>query len=117
MNITPENEILARYTDEKLQADIAKYEASGQMFHRGDANRARHLLTLDTPARRRRASDEGSNLIGGRPSDSVHDAVRNLQRLIENGQEDRELYGERTARTYREQEAERRNLRFGIHAR
>lgn len=89
---------LENYTTEALEADIAKWDGT---MTPGPANQARHLLLLDTPERRHRASQEGDtlvNLAGGRPSDCVGSAVRALLRLIKDGLEERELYGERVAR-------------------
>ncbi len=101
-------ELLALYTDEALLADIAKYE--GTSAH-GWLNIDKALLRLDTPERRVRAKGEGetlTNLIGGITSHNVNMAVDTLLRQIAAGEEDKELYGERTAREYREREA---NLR------
>lgn len=93
-----------RYSTERLQETIDR----GNHSFPGPANRARHLLLLDTPARRKRADWEGhalTNILGGRPSDNVHTAVLDLQRLIASGrEEDGELYGERVARQDRERQ-------------
>ena len=107
-NWTPEVDpkIALRYSDAQMQSDLDNLDNAAP----GPANRARHLLLLDTPARRARADAEGhtlTNLLGGRPSERVYDAVRELLDNIRNGKETKELAGERTARIYREQEAEK----------
>lgn len=93
-----------RFTDAEL-------DEMEQSMWPGERNRVPHLRMLDTPARRRRADAEAgtlTNLRGGRPSDSLADAVYQLLRLIEEGREDEPLTGERTARVYREREQARR---------
>jgi hypothetical protein len=98
-----------RYTDENLAVDLK----SGSP---GDKNAAPYLLKLDTPEQRLRAVQEAhtlSNLLGFRYSEAVYNAVKDLQKNIANGEEDKELYGQATARKYREAEEERRKLRFG----
>lgn len=97
-----------RYTDENLNVDLNSNWP-------GDRNAAPYLLKLDTPERRLRAVQEAhtlSNLLGFRYSEAVYNAVKELQKNIANGEEDKELYGERTARKYRQAEQERR-LHFG----
>jgi hypothetical protein len=92
------------YTDEYLRQ--AQVDGSP-----GERNSAPYLLELDTVERRMRAVSEAhtlSNLLGFRHSQAVREAVNNLQDLIEAGREDQELYGERTAREYREAEKLRR---------
>lgn len=96
-----------KYDTDMLEADI---EAGGYgiLTH---PRTARELLRLDTPARRRRAADEAhtlGNLLGGVPSTRTAQAVTALLSNIENGREEAELSGERTAREYREREAELR---------
>lgn len=92
---------------ESLTADLNHTGAPGP------ANQARHLLRLDTPARRARASREGYTLgnlrPGGRPSDDTGQAVDALLRMIAAGVEDEEMTGERTARIYREKDNARRD--------
>lgn len=97
-----------RYTTERLNEDLV----SGWP---GDRNSAPYLLKLDTPARRVRAVQEAytlSNLVGYRHSEAVHAAVSELLRNIANNEEDKALYGEATARKYREAEEERKRI-FG----
>lgn len=92
------------YSDEYLNEMMTSPSA-------GERNTAPYLRELDTPEQRRRAVSEGytlSNLLGYRHSQAVREAVNNLQDLIEAGREDQELYGERTAREYREMEKARR---------
>lgn len=92
------------YTNEYLDEMMVSPSA-------GDRNTAPYLRELDTPEQRRRAVSEGytlSNLLGFRHSQAVREAVNNLQDLIEAGREHEELYGERTAREYREAEKARR---------
>lgn len=98
-----------RYTTDRLLED----QKNGCP---GDKNAAPYLLKLDTPERRLRAVSEAhtlSNLIGYRHSEAVYAAVTELQRNISEDKESKELYGERTARQYREAEAERKSLNFG----
>lgn len=101
-----------RYTNEALEADLK----STGMINNGARNSAPYLLKLDTPERRLRAVQEAhtlSNLIGYRYSEAVYAAVKDLQNKIANGQEDQPLYGEATARRYREQEEELRKATRG----
>lgn len=101
--------VAERYTTERLNEDLK----SGWP---GDRNSAPYLLKLDTPERRLRAVQEAhtlSNLVGYRHSEAVHAAVSELQKNIANNDEDKALYGEATARKYREAEAERKRLNFG----
>lgn len=72
---------------------------------------AHELLQVDTVARRGRVLDEAhtlGNLIGGVLSGNLCSARQSLARLIAEGRETDEMYGERTAREYREREAELR---------
>ena len=72
---------------------------------------AHELLQVDTVARRRRVLAEAhtlSNLIGGVLSGCLCNARQSLARLITEGREADEMYGERTAREYREREADLR---------
>lgn len=98
-----------RYTTERLLAD----QENGCP---GDRNAAPYLLKLDTPERRLRAVQEAhtlTNLIGYRYSEAVYNASSSLLKLIAEGKEDEELYGEKTARRYRETEAEYRKATRG----
>ena len=98
-----------RYTTERLNEDLKNGCP-------GDRNSAPYLLKLDTPERRLRAVQEAhtlSNLVGYRHSEAVYAAVTELQRNISNNKEDQPLYGEATARKYREAEEERKRLNFG----
>lgn len=91
-----------RYTTENLQVDLRSQFA-------GDRNAAPYLLQLDTPELRLRAVGEAhtlTNLLGFRYSEAVYNAVKELRKNIANGKEAEELYGERTARRYRETEAD-----------
>lgn len=98
-----------RYSDELLEASVAA-GGYGIEIH---PNQARELLRLATIEHRTRAAAEAQtlgNLIGGVPSGNYYRAVTDLLRLIADGREDEELYGERTAREYREREAELRKV-------
>lgn len=64
-------------------------------------------MKLDTPERRARADNEGcilNNLEGGVPSRSLATAVLTLKRMIEQGKEDEEMYGEKFNREFLEKE-------------
>lgn len=94
-----------RYSDEWLTL------AEADHFGRGDRNSAHYLRTLATIDQRKRAVSEAwtlGNIIGGRYSGNVGNAVSELARNIANGNESAELYGERFARVAREREAELR---------
>jgi hypothetical protein len=96
-----------RYTDAWL--DLAE---TGR-FGRGDQNAARYLRKLDTVERRQRAVFEAhtlGNVVGGRFSGNVHNAVTELLRNIESGTEDQPLYGEKFAHDAREAEKELRRV-------
>ena len=89
------------YSTEALEADVAA-GGYGVTTH---PRQARELLRLDTIERRRRAYFEAGtrqNLMGGILSDNLYYAVNDLMAAIGAGREDQELYGERTARRYRE---------------
>lgn len=99
-----------RYTTEALKADVA---AGGYGIQMHPAQ-AQELLRLDTVERRQRAVAEAhtlQNLMGGIMSGNLFNAVRDLQRNIDAGHEEQELYGERTAREYREREKALREAR------
>jgi gamma-glutamyl-gamma-aminobutyrate hydrolase PuuD len=94
------------YSDEKI-------EAMKTSIWPGERNSAPYLAQLDTPERRLRAIQEAhtlTNLIGMIHSQAVYHAVSNLKKLIENGNEDKPLYGEATAKKFREAEAERKAM-------
>lgn len=98
-----------KYTTPMLEADVEEGGYGLQTHPR----QARELLKLDTEAHRRRAYEEATtlqNLMGGNLSSQLCSSVQALQRLIAQGTEDEELYGERTARVYREREQELRRL-------
>lgn len=104
-------ELNEKYSTANLEATVRNAQASP-----GDRNSAPYLLKLDTVERRLRAVGEAHtlmNLLGFRYSEAVHNAVSDLRKNIEAGQEDKALYGEATARRYREAEAERRKLERG----
>jgi hypothetical protein len=107
MTKTPPARQLARLSDENLNSYLTDPKAMP-----GDRNSAPYLLLLDTPERRWRAEGEAHTLlnlgVAGRYSHGVHLAANALLHLIAAGREDDELYGERTARIYREREAELR---------
>lgn len=93
--------MFSTYTTAELEAIAADSKIPGAR------NSAPYLLKLDTPERRRRAVSEAEtlgNLVGGTFSGNVWGAVSNLLELIASGKEDGEMYGERTAREYRERE-------------
>lgn len=97
-------------SDEGLNATIAHggYGPGGGAVH---PRQARPLLRLATVAQRERAFREAStrqNLSGGILSDNIHYVVNDMLRAIADGREAEELYGERTAREYREAEEARR---------
>lgn len=97
------------YSDEKI-------EAMKTSIWPGERNSAPYLAQLDTPERRLRAIQEAhtlTNLIGMIHSQAVYNAVTELQKNIANNEEEKPLYGEATAKKYRDAEAERRKLRFG----
>ncbi len=89
---------MAFYTDAQLTADE---NGTG----RGPQRAAQYLRKLDTPERRDRAVSEAHtlvNLMGGIYSHKVSEAVDSLLRMIANGNESDEMYGERSARMARE---------------
>lgn len=98
-----------KFTTPMLEADLAE-GSYGILTH---STQARELLKLDTEARRQRVWDEAhtlSNLIGGVLSQHLYSAADSLLRNIAEGRESDELYGERTARQYREREQELRQI-------
>lgn len=100
------------YTNEGLEAA----KASTGSMNNGARNAAPYLLQLDTVEQRKRAVADAMtrmNLMGFRYSEAVWHSVTDLKRNIEAGQEDKPLYGEATAKKYRDAENERRKLQFG----
>lgn len=92
-----------KMSDAMLKADVEK-GGTGVCTH---SRQAEELLKLDTEARRWRAMDEAhtrQNLLGGVLSQALWSARSELMANIAKGEEDKELYGERTAREYRESE-------------
>lgn len=90
---------------EALEAAEANSPLPGAYTH---PRQAHELLRLDTVERRRRALAEAhtlANLMGGILSQRLYEAATTLLANISRGQEFMELYGERTAREYREREA------------
>ena len=82
----------------------------------GDRNAAPCLLKLDTVEQRQRAVGEAHtlmNLLGFRYSEAVGNAVRALLQNIAEGNEDKPLYGEATAKRHRDNEAEWRKATRG----
>jgi hypothetical protein len=101
-----------KYTTEALEA--AKNNTGSMSV--GDRNAAPYLLKLDTVAQRIRAVGDAHtrmNLMGFRYSEAVYHSVTDLLRNIAAGEEDKPLYGEATAKRYRDAEAERRKLERG----
>jgi hypothetical protein len=99
---------LDRYTTEALEAVLADPNSAP-----GDRNSAPYLLKVETPEQRWRVVGEAhtlSNLLGFRHSEAVYNASQELLKNIRNGEEEKELYGERVAREYREREAEHRKI-------
>jgi len=96
------------YSDEKI-------EAMKTSIWPGERNSAPYLAELDTPERRLRAVREAhtlTNLIGMIHSQAVYHAVSSLKKNIAEGNEDKPLYGEETARKYREAAEERKAMGF-----
>lgn len=101
-----------KYTDEALEAAIHSTSPMGA----GDRNAAPYLLKLDTVEQRKRAVADAHtrmNLLGFRYSEAVYHSVSDLLRNIAAGEEDKPLYGEATAKAYRDAENERRKLERG----
>ena len=99
-----------KYTTEALE------DAAKNSIWPGDRNAAPYLLKLDTPEQRRRAVADAHtrmNLLGFRYSEAVWHSVEDLIWNIKSGQEDKPLYGEATAKKYRDAENERRKLERG----
>ena len=102
------NDYNARFTTEALEATLEDW---GGIHPR----QAIHLLKLDTVERRQRAYAEAmtqQNLFGDILSACLSRAVHALLESIANNTEQQELYGERTAREYREAEKKANDLRY-----
>lgn len=102
---------IARYSDDALAAVI-----NDPTEGRGPRNAAPHLLRLPTPELRFRAVGEAYTLmnlgVAGRYSEGVSLAVDAILRHLATGDAKFELYGERTAREYREAERARRDAQL-----
>lgn len=99
------------YSNEALEAAKA---STG--MNAGARNAAPYLLKLDTVEQRRRAVADAHtrmNLLGFRYSEAVWHSVSDLLKNIAAGDEAKPLYGEATAKKYRDAEAERRKLERG----
>lgn len=93
-----------KYEDDMLRADVEE-GAYGVQTH---PNQAAELLKLPTEALRRRAMAEAQtrvNLQGGVLSGVLFSVVDDLLAAVAADRDGEELYGERTARVYREREA------------
>ena len=104
-------ETMDDYTNEALEAAKA---STG--MNAGARNAAPYLLKLDTVEQRRRAVGEAHtrmNLLGFRYSEAVYHAVSELLRNIAAGDEAKPLYGEATAKRYRDNENEWRKAERG----
>lgn len=104
-------ELNEKYSTANLEATKSSADASP-----GDRNAAPYLLKLDTPEQRLRAVGEAHtrmNLLGFRYSEAVYHAVSDLLRNIAAGEEDKPLYGEATAKRYRDNEEEWRKATRG----
>lgn len=104
--------MITDYTTEGL----LKAQSSTGSMNNGARNAAPYLLKLDTVEQRKRATSDAMtrmNLMGFRYSEAVWHSVTDLLRNIEAGEESKPLYGEATAKKYRDAENERRKLQFG----
>jgi hypothetical protein len=105
-------DIMDKYTDEALEA----VKSDTSLLSTGDRNAAPYLLKLATVEQRKRAVADAHtrmNLMGFRYSEAVYHSVSDLLRNIEAGEEDKPLYGEATAKKFRDAENERRKLERG----
>lgn len=95
-----------RFTDDMLRADVTE-GGYGVLTH---SRQAAVLLRLPEQYRRRADAEAHtlSNLIGGIHSGNLSNAANAILANIAAGNPDAELYGERTAREYREREADLR---------
>ena len=98
------------YTDEAIQAKIDGDKDSGAPFVH--ANSLRELLKVPVEYRARVLAEAYTlnNVVGGILSGNVYAARAELQRNIDAGEPERELYGENFARVAREREAELRRI-------
>lgn len=96
------------YTDAELQASI---DAGGYGIGIHPAQ-AKELIQVPFEYRRRVVAEAHTlcNVIGGIMSGSLYHARIALQRNIDAGEPERELYGEKFARIAREKEAELRRV-------
>ena len=98
--------------DTRFETEALEKSVNDDKHHEGiHPRQAKELLKLDTVDRRKRAYFEAmtqQNLVGGILSGCLYRAVNALNESILNNTEQQELYGERTAREYREREAEMR---------
>jgi hypothetical protein len=105
-------EAMKDYSTEALEA----VKASTGVMSTADRNAAPYLLKLETEDQRKRAVADAHtrmNLMGFRYSEAVWHSVSDLLRNIEAGDEAKPLYGEATAKKYRDAENERRKLERG----
>jgi hypothetical protein len=98
-----------RLSDEVLAHTAADTDP---MASRGDKHAAPYLLKVPYRQRRRAEGEAQTlmNLIGGVYSGNVYNATQEIAKNIAAGDPDKELYGERTAREYREREEELRKI-------
>lgn len=96
------------YTDAELQASI---DAGGYGVGIHPAQ-ARELIQVPFEYRRRLVAEAQTlvNVVGGIMSGALYNARAELQRNIDAGEPERELYGENFARVAREREAELRRI-------
>lgn len=96
------------YTDAELQASI---EAGGYGAGIHPAQ-AKELIQVPFEHRRRVVAEARTlmNVVGGIMSGALYSARAELQRNIDAGEPERELYGENFARVAREREAELRQI-------
>lgn len=96
------------YTDAELQASIDA-GGYGVGIH---PRQAKELIQVPFEYRRRVVAEAHTlnNVVGGILSGNVYSARAELQRNIDAGEPERELYGENFARVAREREAELRRI-------
>lgn len=98
------------YTDAELQASIAE---GGYGIKAGiHPAQAKELIKVPFEYRRRVIAEAHTlcNVVGGIMSGAIYSARTELQRNIDAGEPERELYGENFARVAREREAELRRI-------